>query len=98
MKNSRLRVAHLKLEMRSKMENFMVTEVSSWHALRGGFDRHGSYTLRKRGCSCIALISFTIAPRNLTLQCTKLHDPVALRGLTVLRFNFKVELEAATEY
>jgi hypothetical protein len=31
------------------------------------------------------------------VHLTKLCDPVGLRALTVLRFNFKVELEAAME-
>jgi hypothetical protein len=46
----------------------------------------------------MTLVSFTLHPLQPNLQATKLHDPVALRGLTVMRFNFKVELEAATEY
>jgi len=43
--------------------------------------------------------AFSLASRLLRAQVhlTKLGDPVGLRALTVLRFNFKVELEAATE-
>jgi hypothetical protein len=48
------------------------------------------YRLHHACFTCIALLEAQVHP-------TKLCDPVGLRALTVLRFNFKVELEAAME-
>jgi hypothetical protein len=61
------------------------------------FNESGSYTLRKRDCSCTALISF--ASRALQFQFVSRNSMILLarRGLTVLRIDFKVELEAAME-
>jgi hypothetical protein len=97
MKNPCLRVARSRMKSRSKTENFVVTEVCFARPDVQSFDEAGRYTVRRRDCFCIAL--FSIASHS--LQChvgfAKLRDPVGLRGLTVLRFNFKVELGTATE-
>ena len=98
MKKRWLRVVHPVLEINSRMENFMVTEVSI-----GMPEVLSSIDLGATLFASAAVAALRIFPprgtsRNLAFDSRNSAILLGRRGLTVLRFNFKVELEAATEY
>jgi hypothetical protein len=97
MKNRQIRVARLKLKSRSEMENFVVTEVCfGTPVVQYVVDRTATLCARATvPALCLLRVDYT--HHNFSLVSRKPVILLAQRGLTLLRFNFKVELEAATE-